>query len=503
MDLANPSYMGQAAELTNIYPGIQQALLGQQQIQNNQNTLDQQARADAARQAQAQIVTTPNLDDATFEQLLHPIAQADPNAAMQLRRNRQMQGDLRTLLNDPTPRALMNFNATYPEAMKDVNAAVDGLDKAQKQAALGTASDIHALLAPAFSPNATPEQKQAAVNSARKVLDAHRAADEAAGLDTSSYDQLGELLDTNPAAVSIFAGSIVSKIAGPDKYAETFGKIGEEDRSNQKQPYVLRQEAAKASQEETAAQYAPQRAESDLATAGAQRARWAAQTANEVAQISLDRDKLTLDKDRLTSEIQLKLEELDRNGTQLDAGARSAVNTAVGNAASASALAGRMSDLADRMKGVDMGWGWMSSAREQWKGAFGGQDPISAMRAEYQQIVNSQAVKNLPPGPASDKDIALAKQGFPPASASGEYLQSFLRGMAKMQQAVAAAEDRKANWISANGSLAPVRRDTNIGGVMVPAGTTFTEFNGNAVKRGKQGDTPASLSSIINKYGTR
>src|SRR5512139_3353368 len=102
MDLANPAYMNHAAELTNVLPGVQQAVLGQQNIQQNQNVLDQQARANAARQAAAQIATNPHMDDATFEQALVPIAAADPAQAAALRQSRAMQRDIASVIANPT-----------------------------------------------------------------------------------------------------------------------------------------------------------------------------------------------------------------------------------------------------------------------------------------------------------------------------------------------------------------------------------------------------------------
>lgn len=488
MDLANPSYMGQAAQMTNILPGIQSALLGQQQIKQNQNILDQQARADQARQAAAKIASTPNLDDATFESLLAPIAQADPNAASQMRRQRQMSRDLAGVMANPTAATIGRFGMTYgDEALKDIRAGWDMLDGAQKEAALKTSHDVYSYL------------RAGAKDQAIAILQSQADAAKQNGEDPSHYTTLIDLVRNNPKGALTIAGMNLAAAMGPEKFV----KLEENARENELQPGRVAEGQAKASIAATEAAYKPQTIQSDLATQQAQRERMAAQTANEQAEIVLKRAGLDLQRDQLQSSIQLKLEELDRNGTQLDAGARNAVNTAVGESTAAAALADRMNNLADRMKGRDMGWGWASAAREGWKGMFGGQDPVSALRSEYNQLVNAQAVKNLPPGPASDKDIALAKQGFPPDSASGEYLQSFLRGMAKMQSAVAAAADRKANWISANGSLAPVRRDTNIGGVMVPAGTTFSEFNGHAVKRAKQDELNPAITNIIDKYGRR
>ena len=483
--------MAQSARLTDIYPGIQEALLGQQKIKSNDMNLQQQqqsmttqaqeqARADHARAAYAQIAQNPQLDDTQFEQLLGPIAQADPNAAMQLRRTRAMQAAAASVMANPTAQNVGRFGMAYPEAFKDMKEAYGTLDGAAHEAALKANVDVAHLLD-------SGSEKEAI-----DYLQQHMAVAQQTGEDVSSYPQLIDLIRTNPKAARTFAWGGVLSALGPEKFADNFGKISEPARGKA---------AAEASTAETEAQYAAPKAESDLQTAAAQRQRMAAQTANEQADLVLKRQGLELDRDKLTSTIQLELEKLDAQGTQLDAGARQAVNTSVGNSAAASALADRMGSLADQMEGSGQSSGWKAAFYEKAKGVFGAQDSVSGLRAQYNQIVNAQAVKNLPPGPASDKDIALAKQGFPPDSASPAYLSSFLRGLAKMQQAVAAAEDRKANWIAATGSLAPVRRDVNIGGVMVPAGTTFTEFNGNAVKRNKQDAIPDSLSGIMQKYG--
>lgn len=531
----------------NINETVMQALFGEQQRQQNQNVLDQQARADAARQAQARILMrgaglgaepqaapvgnpievtrggalpdvatgpgiisgygggtwdvvdgkrvqrTPVQRDAADEDAadLAIIAQADPAQAQAILRQRRMQQDFATVTANPNPQTIARFGMAYPEAFKGLKDAYDVMSAGQKESAAKASADVFGYL------------KAGDAAGAIRILEQHLSAAKNTGEDVSSYPQLIEMIRRDPKAAQAIAGVNLS-IAAPEGFEKTYGALGEERRADEVQPYKVRQEGAKASQEETTARFAPQKAQSELDTEAAQRTRMAAQTANEQADLALKRDGLELDRDKLTSTIQLELEKLDRSGTQLDAGAKQAIGTAVGNSTSAQALADRATSLADRFEaGGSGGYGWASSAREAFKGIYGGQDPITGLKNEYQQIVNQQAVKNLPPGPASDKDIQLAKQGFPPTNASKDYIISFLRGMAKMQEAVAAGENRKANWISANGSLGTTRRDIDVGGVSVPAGTTFTEFDRNAVKRGRQGETPAGIQSIISKYGGR
>ncbi len=480
--------MGGAANIGGVGQNIQQTLLGQQNIQQNQNVLAQQQRAEDARIATA-IATDPNAPAEQREIAMNALQQVDAPAAAALRQKMQQRQALGAYFQNPTAKGTMQLITNFPALKDEISKGWEVYQGAAKEAKLNATADAYAYLQAGDAPGAI------------KIVRDHMEADKAAGLDTNGYQELIDAIQTNPKAGLAIAGLMLAAGAGPEKFAEAHGKIGENARAGELQPSAVRKAGAEATTAEVGAQYAPQKAESELATAMATRQRWAAQTANEVADLAIKRDGLDLDRDKLTSGIQLELEKLDRSGVQLDAGARQAVNSAVGESASAQALAGRMDALAAQMQASGASSGWKARLAEAGKGVFGGQDAVSGLRAEYNQLVNAQAVKNLPPGPASDKDIQLAKQGFPPDSANTDYLASFLRGMAKMQQAVGASADRKANWIASNGSLAPVRRDTEIAGVRVPAGTTFNEFNGNAIKRGRQGDTPAGLQSIYAKYG--
>lgn len=412
-------------------------------------------------------------------------------AQRKLAAEQQKIADRGALMRNPTPEAYQAYYLSYPGDREAIKEAWNSHSAQVQQAELRTMFDLRGYLSGA-KPN---------VEMARDYLQRRIAAERASGGDTSDEEEMLLHIANDPANALGVINGVIAAVSDPGKVPEGVATIAESQRADQLQPSAVRKAAADATTAEVGAQYAPQKAESDLATATAQRAKWAADTANEVARLALDRDKLDLDRDALTSTIQMKLEELDRNGTQLDAGGRTEVNRAVGESTAAAALADRMDRLADSMRTSGASHGWKAAFLERAKGAFGSQDAVSGLRAEYNQLVNAQAVKNLPPGPASDKDIQLAKQGFPPDTANAAYLSSFLRGMAKMQKAVADAADRRGTWISVNGSLAPARRDMDVGGVMVPAGTKFTEFNGNAVRRSRQGETPASLQSIINKYG--
>ncbi|MCP4365430.1 MAG: hypothetical protein GY800_09060 [Planctomycetes bacterium] len=88
------------------------------------------------------------------------------------------------------------------------------------------------------------------------------------------------------------------------------------------------------------------------------------------------------------------------------------------------------------------------------KDTLGTQDEESLLRRKFRGIRASQATKNLPPGPASDKDIALAISGFPPDNAPAHIIASFLTGAAKIARIDQAFQTFKAEHISEQGSSA-------------------------------------------------
>ena len=481
--------LGNIAQNVNGYEAAQRALFNSQSYQQNQNILDQQARDNQARQLEGQIVADPKADDAQFETLLKPLAMINPQRAMELRNARiayqkqqELQSDFGVVAKDPSARNVSTFMMKYPQFHDGISKGWDIMSQAQRDSGIKTAADVKGLL-----DSGNP-------NGAVQLLQGRMDADRAAGVDVSAYPHIIQAIRDNPQGAKALVNITLAAGMGPEKFADAYGKIGENDRAGELQPAALRAANAKASSAETEAAYAPQ-----VTQAALDKTRQDIQASIANTQIAWGR--LNLDKDRLTTETQLKLDQLHQTAGQLDAGSSKVVNDAVISAQTNQALADRATKLAEQFQATDMGSGWMAAASSAWKGAYGSQDAVSGLRQAYQALVNSQAVKNLPPGPASDKDIAMAKQGFPPPTASKDYIISFLHGMAKMQALAAQADDRRANWVAANKSLAPARTDINVGGVQIPAGTTFSEFNRNAVKTGGGNEPSPALNAIFQKYG--
>lgn len=113
---------------------------------------------------------------------------------------------------------------------------------------------------------------------------------------------------------------------------------------------------------------------------------------------------------------------------------------------------GRFELLASDFESADVGGGlFQGSWLESLKDVTGNQDAVTDLRKRYAAIKGSQVVKNLPPGAASDTDIALALEGFPSKNATGKQIASFMRGLAKIERETQRFNEFKSSYISDKG----------------------------------------------------
>ena len=108
-----------------------------------------------------------------------------------------------------------------------------------------------------------------------------------------------------------------------------------------------------------------------------------------------------------------------------------------------------LADDYDRFKD-DLPTGASATIGEFIKSLGGTQDEQTELRRRFQTVRLSQALKNLPPGPATDKDVAEAMKGVPKENASVEQVTSFLRGSAKIEAIESEFQEFKAEYISSN-----------------------------------------------------
>ena len=88
------------------------------------------------------------------------------------------------------------------------------------------------------------------------------------------------------------------------------------------------------------------------------------------------------------------------------------------------------------------------------------------------------AIKSLPPGAASDKDIQMALSGFPKDTSNSANIAQFLRGMAKLQDIDAAVSNAKTDWLAQNnGTLTRATKTLVVGDFRARPGESFNELS--------------------------
>ena len=394
---------------------------------------------------------------------------ADIGAQRQLQeqelvRKQSLQTQVNALIQNqnPTARDFTNVAMLLPEKeAASMRANFETLSKDQQQNQLRFGGQVIS----AFS----SKQPQYGI----QLLKDRAVAERNSGRESEAkaYEVAAQLAENDPASALKIAGINMASLAqfGGDKVLESSIKA-------LKAPGEIRTAEAGAIKEELVTANTPTRLALENTQTAANLRNIDSQILERSNKLVLDRDRLKLDRDKLQSDVEAKLFELNQKGTTLDANAAKIVNDAAVAAVGSEQAAGRMLDLASRMESAGGGKGLGTSFSEKVKNLTGNQDGFSQLRNEYTRLRNTQAIKSLPPGVATDKDIELALKGLPPETADAAVLASFLRGMAKMSQYDAVAESAKSEWVNSNGTLGRANKDIDIGGIQVPKGTTYVDF---------------------------
>jgi hypothetical protein len=386
-----------------------------------------------------------------------------------LQQQQQQQQVIKSLIANPNPTAQDYAAATLavPGLREHFKQAWDMHNSDQQQNSLAEIGQVHAAL--------TNGQPQIAID----ILNKRANALENSNGPKDQIDaarNMAKVIEANPTFAKSLTGMKLMSIPGGDKVISSMSTMGQEQRAAEQAPYALEQKKAEAKEAGVKADVAE-------ATKPAQIKKPALENENIESTIKERAARLGLDQDRLTSETQLKMYEMRQKAGTLDDGAKKIINDSTINSVSADQSAGQMLSLADQLEKTDPSSGLYAKGKELYKNVTGNQNAITGLRNEYVRLRNTQALKMLPPGPASDKDIQMAMKGFPEDTADAAVMASFLRGMAKMQQRESVLESAKAEWVNAVGHLGKPKTDIEIDGVKVPAGMTFTDFGKQFLQR--------------------
>lgn len=151
-------------------------------------------------------------------------------------------------------------------------------------------------------------------------------------------------------------------------------------------------------------------------------------------------------------ELGLQQEKFEFGKTKLSAGLEKNLLESQETARSAMQQANEYDVLSNDFERIEMPSGVAGKFSEMLKGILGTQDDVTEFRRRFNKVRLSEGLKNLPPGPATDRDVIEAFKGVPPEDASKEQRISFLRGAARLARIDAAFHNFKSDYISEKGT---------------------------------------------------
>jgi hypothetical protein len=152
---------------------------------------------------------------------------------------------------------------------------------------------------------------------------------------------------------------------------------------------------------------------------------------------------------------------LEERQSKLSAGLEGALLTAQDRTAVAQRNANQYTVLAGDFErlSADLQGGVKLTFSEGLKSILGTQDDVTEFRRQFNKVRLSEGLKNLPPGPATDKDVQEAFKGVPKENASPEQVASFLRGAARIARFEAGYNQFKGDFISSKRTAAGLNKE--------------------------------------------
>lgn len=186
-------------------------------------------------------------------------AQQEQQAAQQQAAAR-MQADLSAVAGNPNASGAdyASLMTRYPQLSENLKRSWDVLDTQQRQSKLDQASQVYSALQ-SGKPQVAKDYLQGLADAAQNSGNAR----ELAGLQA-----MIKQIDIDPAAAKTSMGMALVSQAGPDKFAEAFGKFGEEQRAQEQAPEELKKKRAEATIKAEEAKAAPQRVALELQKQG-------------------------------------------------------------------------------------------------------------------------------------------------------------------------------------------------------------------------------------------
>lgn len=102
---------------------------------------------------------------------------------------------------------------------------------------------------------------------------------------------------------------------------------------------------------------------------------------------------------------------------------------------------------------------------------------VTMLRKEYQKLANSEVIKSLPPGSASDADRRFAQDGVMSKNANPELFRKGVEAMARLSEYASRYNEAKLAWVSQNaGSAGSALKEFSVFGTPIKKGSAFNAW---------------------------
>ncbi|HHI2901806.1 TPA: phage DNA ejection protein [Escherichia coli] len=340
--------------------------------------------------------------------------------------------------------ALRQLATQYPDQIESVRKGMGFIDEEQR-------NSIGTLAAGARLASSSPEAMQSWLQNNAKELTR-------VGVDPNSVAQMYQ---QNPSGFGEFVDHLGMAALGPIDYFNVQDKMAGREIDRGRLAETIRSNQAGEA----------------LQARGQNLSYQSAMTGHNIAaqRLALDQQEFGFK----MQQAQEKAQQLINEAPKLSVNMEKGIETAVNNATASSNSANSMSALAQQFRAEKPTTGLFGNAQNMFAKLTGSDTTLRDLRIRQNALVNSQVLKFLPPGPATDKDVEIVRQGAPTDMDNPETVARWLDAMANLERRNAQFNEFKAEWMSANGNPGQSRNGGQILGLDVKKGESL----GSAVKR--------------------
>ncbi|HHG3915867.1 TPA: phage DNA ejection protein [Escherichia coli] len=349
--------------------------------------------------------------------------------------------------------ALRQLATQYPDQIESVRKGMGFIDEDQR-------NSIGTLAAGARLASSSPEAMQSWLQNKAKELTR-------VGVDPNSVAQMYQ---QNPSGFGEFVDHLGMAALGPIDYFNVQDKMAGREIDRGRLAETIRSNQAGEA----------------LQARGQNLSYQSAMTGHNIAaqRLALDQQEFGFKMQQAQEKAQQLISEAPKLSVNMEKG----IETAVNNATASSNSANSMSALAQQFRAEKPTTGLFGNAQNMFAKLTGSDTTLRDLRIRQNALVNSQVLKFLPPGPATDKDVEIVRQGAPTDMDNPETVARWLDAMANLERRNAQFNEFKAEWMSANGNPGQSRNGGQILGLDVKKGESL----GSAVKRYMSMNTDAA-----------